>query len=91
MNRLALVDAVAKNTGLTKKKSEEAVKAVFEAIKKELASGGSFQLVGFGTFSVKKRASHKGINPATGNKITIKAKKIPVFKAGKALKDAVAK
>ncbi len=91
MNRLTLVDAVAKDAGLTKKKAEEAVKAVFENIKKELAAGGSFQLVGFGTFKVKVRPARKGTNPFTKKKMNIKAKKVPTFVAGKALKDAVAK
>ena len=91
MNRLALVDLVAKETGLTKKKSEEAVKVVFDSITKELAAGGSFQLVGFGTFKVKTRPARKGVNPFTKKKINIKAKKVPTFVAGKALKEAVAK
>ena len=91
MNRADLVTRVAKETNLTKKQADAAVKAVFENIKKELAKGESFQLIGFGTFKVKKRPARKGLNPLTKEKITIKAKKVPAFVAGKALKEAVAK
>jgi len=91
MNKATLVDVVAKETNLTKKQADAAVKAVFENIKKELAAGGSFQLVGFGTFKVKNRPARKALNPQTKKKITIKAKKVPAFVAGKALKEAVAK
>lgn len=91
MNKSTLIDAVAKKTGLSKKKSEEAVKAVFGSITDELVAGGSFQLVGFGTFKVKTRPARKGLNPRTQKKINIKAKKVPAFVPGKALKEAVAK
>ena len=91
MNKAQLVDVVSKKTGLSKKKSEEAVKAVFGSIKEELAAGNSFQLIGFGTFKVKNRPARKGLNPRTKRKITIKAKKVPAFVPGKALKEAVAK
>lgn len=91
MNKVELVDAIAKETGLTKKDSEAAVKAFISAVSNELAKGGSVQLIGFGTFDVGTRSERKGRNPKTGETITIKAAKTPKFKAGKALKDMVNK
>jgi len=88
MNRGQLIDEVAKVT-CTKKEAELAVGAVFVAIKKALKKGDSVTLVGFGTFGVSKRKARKGRNPQTGEVIKIAAKKVPVFKAGKGLKDAV--
>jgi len=87
MNKVELVDAMAKEAGLTKKDSEAALKAFTGIVSKELAKGGSVQLIGFGTFDVSERKERKGQNPKTGEKITIKACKAPKFKAGKALKD----
>ena len=87
MNKSELVDAIAKDTGLTKKDSEAAVKAFVEAVSKALSKGDDVQLVGFGTFSVGKRAARTGRNPKTGETIKIKASKSPKFKPGKALKD----
>lgn len=89
-NKQELVDAIAQNSGLTKKDSTAALEAVLEAIKENLAKGESVQLIGFGTFEVRERAARKGRNPQTGEEITIAATKTPAFKAGKALKDAVA-
>ena len=91
MNKVELVDAIAKETGLTKKYSEAAVKAFISAVSNELANGGSVQLIGFGTFDVGTRAERNGRNPKTGETIKIKAAKTPKFKAGKALKDMVNK
>ena len=91
MNKSELVDAIAKDTGLTKKDSEAAVKAFVEALSKALSKGDDVQLVGFGTFSVGKRAARTGRNPKTGETIKIKASKSPKFKPGKALKDKVNK
>lgn len=91
MNKSTLVSVVAEKTNLTKKQSDAAVKAVFEAIKEELAAKGNVQILGFGTFKTKKRNARKGINPRTGKKVNIKAKNVPAFVAGKGLKDAVAK
>ena len=91
MNKVELIGSVAEKTGLTKKDSEKAVKAAFESIEKALASGERVQLIGFGTFEVRKRKARKGRNPQTGEEIKISAAKVPAFKAGKALKDAVAK
>ena len=89
MNKTELVDALAKETGLSKKDSEKAVKAFTEAVSKELKKKGKVQLVGFGTFETAKRAARTGKNPQTGAAIKIPAATVPKFKAGKALKDAV--
>ena len=91
MNKTELVDAIAKETGLSKKDSEKAVKAFTDAVSKELKKKGKVQLVGFGTFEVGKRPSRTGINPRTKEAIKIPAAKTPKFKAGKALKDSVNK
>ncbi len=91
MNKVELVDAIAKETGLTKKDAEKAVKAFTNAVSEELAKGGNVQLIGFGTFDVGERSARKGRNPRTGASIEIKAAKTPKFKAGKALKDKVNK
>ena len=89
MNKTELVDAIAKETGLSKKDSEKAVKAFTEAVSKELKKKGKVQLVGFGTFETAKRAARTGKNPQAGAAIKIPAATVPKFKAGKALKDAV--
>ena len=89
MNKTELVDAIAKETGLSKKDSEKAVKAFTETVSKELKKKGKVQLVGFGTFETAKRAARTGKNPQTGAAIKIPAATVPKFKAGTALKDAV--
>ena len=91
MNKMELIAKVAETTGTSKKDSEKAVAAVLDAITGALAEGDKVQLVGFGTFEVKERAARTGRDPRTGNAIEIAASKLPSFKAGKALKDAVAK
>ncbi len=91
MNKSELIDAVAKDSGLTKKDSEAALKAIIENIAKALEKKEDVQLIGFGTFSVGERAARSGRNPKTGETITIKASKSPKFKPGKALKDRVNK
>lgn len=91
MNKTELVEAVAKATNLSKKSSEEAVKAVFDSITDALTKGDKVVLVGFGTFEVRKRAARIGRNPATSKEIKIPASKAPAFKAGKGLKDKVNK
>ena len=91
MNKAELVAAVAEKAGLSKKDSEKAVNAALEAIAAELAAGGKVQLVGFGSFETKKRDARVGRNPRTKEEIEIPASRVPAFKAGKALKDAVAK
>ncbi len=89
MNKTELVEAMAKKSGLTKKDAEAALNAFTEVVGDELKKDGKIQLVGFGTFEVAKRAARTGHNPATGEKIKIKASKSPKFKAGQALKDTV--
>ena len=91
MNKAELVAAVAEKTALSKKDSEKAVNAAFEAITAALVGGDKVQLVGFGAFEVKERNSRVGRNPKTKEEIQIPASRVPVFKAGKALKDVVAK
>lgn len=88
MNKAQLIDEVAKVTS-SKKEAGLAVGAALAAIQKALKKGDAVTLVGFGTFCVSKRKARKGRNPQTGDVIKIAAKKVPVFKAGKALKDAV--
>ena len=89
MNKSQFVEAIAKETGLSKTDAAKAVNAYADVVKKALKKNDKVQLVGFGTFSVSKRAASQGINPATGEKIRIKAAKVPKFKAGAALKDAL--
>ena len=90
MNKTELVEAIAKDTGLSKAASEKAVKAFVDVVSKELKKG-KVQLVGFGTFETSKRAARTGKNPQTGESIKIPASVAPKFKAGKALKDLVNK
>jgi DNA-binding protein HU-beta len=89
MNKTELVAAVAAKSDLSKKDADAAVAAVFDSIKEALADGDKVALVGFGTFSVKERAARTGINPRTKETIEIAAAKLPTFKAGSALKDAI--
>jgi DNA-binding protein HU-beta len=91
MNKADLVARVAKECGLPKKASADAIESVIGAISKSLSKGESVQLIGFGSFIVRKRQAREGRNPRTGAKLKIAAKKVPVFKAGRALKAAVAK
>ena len=91
MNKAELIAAVAEKAALSKKDSEAAVNAALEAITAALQEGDKVQLVGFGSFEVKKRAARTGRNPRTKEVVEIPASQVPVFKAGKALKDAVSK
>ena len=91
MNKAELVAAIAAKTGDTKKGAEASVNAFVDVITDTLAKGDKVQLVGFGSFEVRKRAARKGRNPRTKEEIKIPASKAPVFKAGKALKDLVNK
>lgn len=91
MNKTELVSAVAEKAGLSKKDAEKVINATVDSITAALKAGDKVQLVGFGAFEVKSRAARQGRNPRTKETITIPASKSPVFKAGKALKDAVAK
>ncbi|HIT53796.1 MAG TPA: HU family DNA-binding protein [Candidatus Fimivicinus intestinavium] len=90
MNKTELVNAVAEKADFSKKDAEKAVAAVIESITEALTQGEKIQLVGFGTFEVRERAEKQGRNPRTGEAMTVPASKLPAFKAGKALKDAVA-
>ncbi|MBQ0134681.1 MAG: HU family DNA-binding protein [Clostridiales bacterium] len=90
MNRTELVAAVAEKSGLSKKDSEKAVAALMDTVTATLAAGEKIQLTGFGSFEVKDRPARVGHNPKTNEQIEIAASRVPQFKAGKALKDAVA-
>ena len=90
MNKAELINIAAEKAGLSKKDTEAAVNAAIEAISECLTAGDKVQLVGFGAFEVKCRAARIGRNPKTKETIEIPASKVPVFKPGKALKDAVA-
>jgi DNA-binding protein HU-beta len=91
MNKADLISKIAVNSGLSKKDSEKALAAAIDAITESLKKGEKVQLVGFGIFDVKERAARTGRNPKTKEAIKIPASRTPQFKAGKALKDAVAK
>ena len=88
MNKTELINAITAE-GLTKKDAEKALNALTGAIGDALAKGEAVQLMGFGTFCVKERAAREGRNPRTGETVKIAASKVPVFKAGKGLKDKV--
>ena len=90
MNKTELIAAVAEKADLSKKDAEAAITATVDAIAEALTQGEKVQLVGFGSFEVKTRAARVGRNPRNGEEIPISEAKLPVFKAGKALKDAVA-
>lgn len=89
MNKTDLVGSVADKTGMTKRDVEKIIGALLATVEETLKEGERVQLVGFGTFEVRDRKSRKGRNPQTGQEIDIPATKVPAFKAGKALKDAV--
>ena len=89
MNKSELIARIAEQAGINKTQATAAMQAVETGVIDTLANGGKVELKGFGTFSVKERAERTGRNPATGEAIQIHAKKAPIFKAGKALKDAV--
>ena len=89
MNKSELIDQISKSADLSKAASGRALDAMIAAVKASLQKGGMVSLVGFGTFYVGKRAARSGRNPRTGEAIKIKAAKVPRFRAGKGLKDAV--
>jgi DNA-binding protein HU-beta len=91
LTKAELIAAVAERTGLKKKDAAFAVEAAFEAIVDSLKQGEKVSLVGFGTFEVRARAPRSGRNPQTGKPIKIAGRKVPAFKAGKGLKEAVAR
>jgi len=89
VNKSQLIDKIAAGADISKAAAGRALDAIIDAVKKTLKKGGTVSLVGFGTFAVKERAARTGRNPQTGKEITIAAAKVPSFRAGKALKDAV--
>lgn len=89
MNKTELVASIVEKSGLTKKDAEKALSAFIDSVAETLKNGEKIQLIGFGTFEIHERAARTGVNPRTGEKIEIAASKIPAFKAGAALKDAV--
>ena len=91
MNKTELVNAVAEKADFSKKDADKAVAAVLDSITDALAQGDTVQIVGFGTFEVRARAEKQGRNPKTGEAMIVPASNLPAFKAGKALKEAVAK
>lgn len=91
MNKADLITSIAEKSGLTKKDAEKALKAFMESVEETLEKNEKVQLVGFGTFEVRERGERKGRNPKTLEEITIPASKVPVFKAGKELREKVNK
>jgi DNA-binding protein HU-beta len=89
MNKAELIERVAEKTGKTKKEAGQAVDAILNAISEALKSGEKVTLIGFGNFEVRDRAARTGRNPQTGEEIKIEASKVPAFKPGKKLKEAV--
>ncbi|KAF0191242.1 MAG: hupB [Gammaproteobacteria bacterium] len=89
MNKSDLVDAIANSTDMSKAAAGRAIDAMTTSVTKALKKGDQVTLVGFGTFTVRKRAARKGRNPQTGEEIRIRASKTPAFRAGKAFKDAI--
>ena len=91
MNKVELIAQIAEKSGLSKKDAEKALAAVIDTITEAVSNGDKVQLVGFGSFEVKQREARVGRNPKTKEAIDIPATRVPVFKAGRALKDSVAK
>ncbi|MES9811414.1 MAG: HU family DNA-binding protein [Candidatus Thiodiazotropha sp.] len=89
MNKADLIEAMAESADISKAAAGRALDGMVDAVTKAMKAGDTLSLVGFGTFSVKERAAREGRNPQTGETIKIKASRIPSFKAGKALKDAI--
>ena len=89
MNRKELIDALASKTDSTKADADRSIAAIIDIVTATLKKGDSISLVGFGSFEVRKRAARTGRNPKTGAELKIKASKVPAFKAGATLKDAV--
>lgn len=89
MNKSELIDAIADKANLTKADAARALDAFIDTVTETLGKGNAVTLIGFGTFTVKERQARQGRNPRTGEPMTIKAAKIPAFKAGKTLKNAV--
>ena len=91
MNKTELIEKIAAGANLSKADAKNALDSTVKAIKEALVAGDKLQLIGFGTFSVSERPAREGVNPRTGEKVTIAAKKVAKFKAGAELADAVNK
>jgi DNA-binding protein HU-beta len=89
MNKQELIEAIAKEAGLTKADAKRALEAFTETVKRSLKKGQAVRLIGFGTFSVRRRKARKGVNPRTGAEIKIPARKVPHFTPGAELKSAL--
>ena len=89
MNKADIIQVITKEVGITNKEANAAIDALVDAVKKALKKGDHVSLVGFGSWEVKKRAKRKGVNPQTGEKITIPARKVVKFNPGKDLKEKV--
>jgi len=89
MNKQELIEAIATETGLSKADSKRALEAFTNIVERQLKKGSTIRLIGFGTFSVRKRKARKGINPQTGEEIKIKARRVPHFAPGAELKNAL--
>ena len=89
MNKAELVEAVSDKTGITKKQAGNVIDAITDTVKETLSKGERITLVDFGTFQVRQRKAREGRNPRTGKKLEIPAKKVPKFRAGKNLREAV--
>jgi len=89
LNKSELIDIIASECGLTKADAKRALDSLLDCMARSLKKGDTVQLVGFGTFGVRKRKARMGVNPRTGQKISIKATRVPFFKAGSELKKAV--
>jgi DNA-binding protein HU-beta len=89
MNKQELIEAIAAETGLSKADSKRALEAFTTIVERQLKKGATIRLIGFGTFSVRKRKARKGINPQTGEEIKIKARRVPHFAPGAELKNAL--
>jgi len=89
MNKQELIEAIATETGLSKADCKRAIEAFTDTVTKQLKKGNAIRLIGFGTFSVRKRKARKGINPQTGAQIQIKARKVPHFAPGTELKNSL--
>lgn len=89
MTKAALIEQISRKTKMTKKETERTINSMFDTVKETLKRGQKVQLIPFGSFEVRHRAARNGRNPRTGARITIKARKVPAFRPGKSLKEAV--
>ena len=89
LTKAALIEQISKKTKMTKKETERTINSLFDTVKETLKRGQKVQLIPFGSFEVRHRAARNGRNPRTGARITIRARKVPAFRPGKSLKEAV--